>query len=213
MYRQTFKIAQWAAVIVAMIATDMASAAVSASRLFTRDQFAYAQYFQNSADGCESLSIEVFASKSMTRTNQIHSFQPTLRAQLSSFNFCTGVSVFQSGANESPSIDIRQDLSVASTSGLVVMADENGIQRMLQVNITWSGGELSTDRTKTVHTTPLSRTMVRTTGSIRNSTAIKGALVLDGIDLLGAGNAVQSSGINGFVTSSKGSTIEIIRTQ
>ena len=63
----------------------------------------------------------------------------------------------------------------------IAMFDEFGASRTIQINLTWSGGELSTDKNKYVTTSPYTRTMVKSTASIRNSTSITGALVLDGL--------------------------------
>jgi hypothetical protein len=201
-----------AATAALMLAATTAEASVSVSRVITRDKFAYANYFETSADGCESLSIEVFASRSMTRTNDAFTFQPLLRAQLSSYNYCTSVSNFMSGTSDAaPKIRFGEDIAVASASGIVVMVDENGASKTVFVNLEWRGGVLTTDKTKTIETSPTSRTIVRTTGSIRVAEAVTGTLLLEGTDVLSPNHATQSAFINGFITSSKGATIEIVR--
>lgn len=144
----------------------------------------------------------------MTRYVSDFSFyMPLVRAQLTSYNYCTGVFSFRSGADEAPVIDIKPDLMRANVKAFVVMDDGLGTQQTAQINLLWSGGDLTTDKSKTVYTSPYSRTMIRTAASIRHSNSVTGSLMLDGVDLL----AVPGSGVGGFVTSSKGASIDVIR--
>jgi hypothetical protein len=53
--------------------------------------------------------------------------------------------------------------------------------------------------------------MIKSVSSLRHSESVTGSLVLNGVDLLGADNPNYVVGISGFVSSSKGSTIDIIR--
>jgi hypothetical protein len=189
-----------------------AAAQTTVTRVFTRDAWTYAQNFQTSPDGCESVGIDVFAFKNKVRFNNVSVFMPVIRAQLVSSNFCTGVFMFLAGDDQAPNIDIKQDLTRATAVGSVVMRDEFNYTRALLVGLTWSGGEISTDKSRTTTTSPFTRYMVRTTASIRNSTSITGTLVLDGVDLLAASNPAQSRSISGYVVGAKGSTIDIVRT-
>lgn len=190
------------------LAASAASAQATIYHVLARDQFAYASAFSSSADGCISSTLEVFASKSMTRyVTDFSIYMPIVRAQGYSSNNCTGVSVFASGADEAPVIDIKPDLTQATAKAIVVMTDELGNQQTVQINLVWSGGDLSSDKTKLVFTSPYSRTMVRSAASFRNSSSITGSLTLDGVDVL----AIPGSWTTGFVTSSKGASIDIIR--
>jgi hypothetical protein len=190
------------------IAVSAASAQAAIYHVLTRDQFAYALAFSSSADGCTSSALEVFASKSMTRyVSDFSIYMPIVRAQGYSINYCTGAFVFASGADEAPVIDIKPDLTRATAKATVVMIDELGNQQTVQLNLVWSGGDLSSDKTKLVYTSPYSRTMIRSAGSIRNSNSITGSLTLDGVDVL----AIPGSWTTGFVVSSKGASIDIIR--
>lgn len=197
----------------AALISTVAGAQTAVTRVLTRDTFSYAQYFQTSPDGCESSSLEVFASKSMTRySHNLTIYMPLVRTQLFSFNYCTQVLSFMSGVDEAPTIDVKPDLTRATVSATVVMMDEFSNIKTVQLSLTWSGGELSTDKTRLVFTSPYSRTMIRAMGSIRNSTSITGTLVLDGVDLLAPTNPAQSRFILGYVTSSKGVSIDLVRT-
>jgi hypothetical protein len=196
---------------------DKAAAATAPAttvyRVLTRDTFAYASYYEYGADGCSQRAVEVFGSQSMTRTNNTSVFMPIVRIQMSTYNFCTGEFSFMSGADEAPVISISNNLTSANVKGTVVMMDELGNTKNVVADLNWSGGEITTDRNRYVTTSPYSRTMVRSTGSVRNSTSIVGTLVLDGLDLFSPENVNQSSGIFGFVTASRGTTIDIIRTR
>lgn len=189
------------------------TAAATVYRVMTRDSFAYASYYEYSSDGCSQRAVEVFGSQSMTRTNNTSVYMPIVRIQMFTYNSCTGELTFMSGADEAPVISINSTLTVANVKGTVVMMDEFGNTKTVVADLNWSGGELSTDRQRYVSTTPYSRTMVKSTGSIRNSTSIVGTLVLDGLDLFSPENVNQGSGIFGFVTASSGASIDIIRTR
>jgi hypothetical protein len=194
-----------------MSVNTSAFAQAQVTRVFTKDRFAYAQYVDTSPDGCTSSSVEVFASESMTRYNTTDAFFPIIRAQRFAYNFCTFVLVFMSGANEQPSLSYSKDLSSATASGLVMMTDDFGNPHSIEVNLTWSGGVLTSDKSRTVFTSPRSRTMIKSVSSLRHSESVTGSLVLNGVDLLGADNPNYVVGVSGFVSSSKGSTIDIIR--
>ncbi len=187
--------------------------ATTVYRVMTRGAFAYASYYEYGADGCSQRAVEVFGSESMTRTNNTSVFMPIVRIQMSTYNFCTGEFTFMSGADEAPVISIHNTLNAANVKGTVVMMDEFGNTKTAVANLTWSGGELTTDKYMYVATSPYSRTMVKSTGSVRNSTSIVGTLVLDGLDLFSPENVNQGSGIFGFVTASSGTSIDIIRTR
>ena len=168
-------------VVLALCAASLAtvSAAQTAiQHVLTKDTTSYALYFQTSQDGCESSGTEVFGSKSMTRYTNFGIFAPLVRAQRYFVNFCTGASGFMSGADEAPTIDFKPDLSRGAVGATVVMLDEAGVPHTLQIALTWSGGEITTDKQRTVFTSPLSRTMIISSASLRNSTLLNGALVL-----------------------------------
>lgn len=187
--------------------------ATTVYRVMTRGTFAYASYYEYGADGCSQRAVEVFGSESMTRTNDYSLFYPIVRVQMSRYDFCTGEFSFMSGADEAPVISISNNLMSANVKGTVVMMDEFGNTKTVVADLNWSGGELSTDKYRYVTTSPYSRTMVKSAGSIRNSTSIVGTLVLDGLDLFSPENVNQGSGIFGFVTASSGASIDIIRTR
>jgi hypothetical protein len=147
----------------------------------------------------------------MTRYNTTDAFFPMLRVQRFTYNFCTLLLVFMSGANEQPNLSYSKDLSTATASGLVMMTDDFGNPHYIDVNLTWSGGVLTSDKSRTVFTSPRSRTMIKSVSSLRQSDSVTGSLILDGLDLLGTANPNPVGGISGFVSSSKGSTIDIIR--
>ena len=102
---------RWVAIsaVLALAATTAVAAAV-VTPVFTNDESAYAQYFQNSTDGCVSMSLEVFSSDSMTRYNDTSTALPTVRAQLFSYNYCTGEFIFMSGVDEAPALFTNKDL-------------------------------------------------------------------------------------------------------
>jgi hypothetical protein len=189
---------------------ERAAAAATVQRTVTRDKFAYANYFESTND-CESISVEVFASKGSVRSDGTSSEESLLRAQLVTTNFCTGASGFLSGAAVPEAIRFRNDLAQAATTATVRLDDFMGTTRTLRVDLAWAGGELTIDKTKHVTVTPLSRTVIKTVGEIRRSETISGVLALDGIDLLAANRPLLSSFTTGFVTASKGVTIEVTR--
>ena len=104
----------------------------------------------------------------------------------------------------------RQAKSVRAT---LVLSDLASLNLPLSLDLQWSGGLLATEpKTRTITTVPGLKTIVTTSSGIRNSELVTGALVLNGLDLLSPANVTAGSGISGFVTVSKGSTIEITRT-
>jgi hypothetical protein len=193
-------------------ANEQAAAARAASvqRTVTKDKFAYANYVE-STNNCESVSVEVFASKGSVRSDGTSSEQSQLRAQLITTNFCTGTSGFLSGEAVPDVIRFRNDLAQAAATATVVLHDLMGTTMTLRMDLVWAGGELTTDKMKHVTVTPVSRTVITTVDEIRRSETISGTLVLDGVDLLAANRPVQSRSTTGFVTASKGVTIEIMR--
>jgi hypothetical protein len=92
----------------------------------------------------------------MIRYNTSSSGGPLVRAQVSAYNYCTGVFTFMSGADEFPSLFTKNDLTLSTASAAVQMTDDFGTVRMLVVNLTWSDGALGSEeeRTKTVFTSP-----------------------------------------------------------
>lgn len=203
-------------VVLALCAASLAtvSAAQTAiQHVLTKDTTSYALYFQTSQDGCESSGTEVFSSKSMTRYTNFGIFAPLVRAQRYFVNFCTGASGFMSGADEAPTIDIKPDLSRGAVGATVVMLDEAGVPHTLQIALTWSGGEITTDKQRTVFTSPLSRTMIISSASLRNSTLLNGALVFDGVNLMDTSIPVQTRFTTQFLVSAKGTSIDIVRTR
>jgi hypothetical protein len=191
------------------VAGETAFAQAAIDHLLTRDRWAYLYAFSSSENGCVSSSYEVFAIKSMIRyVTDFTEFVPVVRAQTFSYNYCTGVLTFASGQDDAPVIDIKPDLSRATSTAVVVMRDEFGNQQMAQINLAWSGGEISSDKTKTVFTSPYSRTMIRSDGSVRYSDSVSGSLKVDGVERL----AIPGAGSIGFVASGKGSVIDVVRT-
>lgn len=179
----------------------------------TRDAFAFANYFEFSND-CQQFAVEVFAFESRLRSDATATSSSTVHAQLSAFDACTGSIAFMSGVTDTDAIKIRNDLTHAQASATVVMQDEFGASRTLVLNLAWNGGVITFDQNdKVVTITPVSKTVVKTFGQARTSDSVSGSLVLDGVDLLAPGRPLVGSGINGFVTRSKGSTIEIVRTR
>ena len=177
-------------------------------RATTRDKFAFAAYAESS--GCEGLALEVFAGETLAKSDGTSTSSALVRAQLFTVNSCTGAIAFMSGFTETGTMRFRANLARVTVEGTVVMQDEFGATRTVSIQLDWDGGLLTTDKDKTVTVTPVSRTIVRTVGKIRQSETITGALVLDGVDLL-APSRPGSLGISGFVVASAGSTIEITR--
>lgn len=194
-----------------IVADTTREQATAVQRIATRDKFAYASYFEDSG-GCETLNVEVFALASSIRSDGTTSKQSEVRAQLVATDFCTGVSVFLSGMAVPETMRFRNNLTHAAVTATVVLDDLMGTTKRLSIDLAWDGGDLMTDKTKYVTVTPTSRTVIKSTGSIRRSETILGALVLDGADLLAADRPVRSRFTTGFVTASGGSTIEITRT-
>ena len=194
---------------------EQAAAAESSGRVVqsvkTRDNFSYANYFEFSND-CQSFAVEVFASKSLVKTNGSAAPSARVFAQYSSFDACSNEFAFMSGANETGAIKFRNDLSHASAKASVVMEDGLGGAKTVVVDLAWDGGELTIDqKNKTVNVTPVSRTVIKAIDQLRMSEAVTGALVLDGTDLLAAARPPGNRGISGFVVGSKTSTIEVVR--
>ena len=115
-----------------------------------------------------------------------------------------------SGSTETGTMRFRANLARVTAEGTVDMQDEFGTTRTVAIQLDWDGGVLTTDKDKTVTVTPISRTIVRTVGKIRQRETITRALVLDGVDLL-VPIRPGSLGIAGFVVASAGTTVEITR--
>lgn len=199
-------------VVLAMCATllgTVAAAQTSVQRVLSRDAFLYGQYFQTSQDGCESMFVEVFASKSLTRYNDFSIFKPSVIGQINAYNACTQVFTFMSGIDEAPTIDVRANLASANVRATVNLWGD--ATATLLVDLSWSGLETTTDKTRTITTSPYTRTIFYTTGSLRNSTSITGTLVLNGVDLLAPSNPVLGR-MTGLVFTSRLVTIDIVRT-
>jgi hypothetical protein len=153
-----------------------AAAAQSRSvlRIATRDKLAYANYFESS-NGCESLSVEVFAFKTLLRSDGTSSKESLVRAQLVATDFCIGISTFLSGAAVPEAIGFRNDLTQASVTATVVLDDLAGTTRTLNIDLAWGGGELTSDKFKKVTVTPTTRTSIKSVSEIRRSETIAGA--------------------------------------
>ena len=131
--------------------------------------------------------------------------------------------IFDAIADE-PSDELARARSVGSRAvkamralwnnvAMITRLDDAGIPHSLQIALPWSGGEITSDNQRTVFTSPLSRTMVNSSGSIRNSTLLSGTLVFDGVNLMDTSIPVQSRFTTQFLVSAKGSSIDIVRTR
>jgi hypothetical protein len=201
-----------AALLVGLLAFAPAAAlaAVSVTRFSSSERFALAQFFAVSADGCETLSLQIVANDRASPPDSPAEPPPTLRAELVLFNACTGEFHLATGSTASASVDIRHDLRRATATGTLVLVDESGALHTLQVDLRWTGGALTADRTRMVESSPCSRTFVRVRSAVRDASSVTGSLVLDGVDLL-AGGGTMAPGIGGFIASGTGSSIEIVR--
>ena len=160
------------------------------------------------------MEIDVFADRSVIRTGGPRQKASTVRGQVFIFNSCTGELAFASSMDENATLDFNHDLTLVSVRATLVLSDLASLNLPLSLDLQWSGGLLTTEpKTRTVTTIPGLKTIVTTSSGVRTSELVTGALVLNGVDLLSPANATAASGISGFVTVSKGSTIEITRTR
>lgn len=185
----------------------------SFTRVSTADKTAFASYFQFCTDGCQGVAIDVFADRSVIRASGSRQKASTVHGQVFIFNSCTGELAFASGVDENATLDFNHDLSLVSVRATLVLSDLASLNLPLSLDLHWSGGLLTTEpKTRTVTTVPGLKTVFTTSSGVRQSESVAGALVLSGVDLLSPANVTAGSGISGFVTVSKASTIEITRT-
>ena len=183
--------------------------------VLTKGRTAIAQYFQYTDGYCKATAIDVFALSSTTRYVANTAYETTsLFVQLFEYNSCTGTDEkFLSGSTDSFTFSIPNTLDPATASGEVVMSDFNGNSKTVRVNLKWQGGTLVKDRNRFVWVSEFERFIVKTADAVRTGGAISGSLVVDGVDLLLPTNIVDYSFISGFVTSTKGGSIDIMRSR
>jgi hypothetical protein len=196
-------------------ASEAAFGATQVYTVLTKGRTAIAQYVQYTDGYCKATSIDVFAMSNSTRYVSDTSYEAaSLVVQVYEYNSCTGTDErFLSGYTESFKLSIPNTLDPATASGEVVVSDSNGSSKTVRVDLRWLGGTLSKDRSRFVWASEFERFIVKTADAVRTGGTISGSITVDGVDLLSPVNVVDYSSISGFLFSTKGGSIDIMRSR
>lgn len=191
-----------------------AASAATVYQVVTDGRFAVASYF--GSNGCVSLGLDVFAQQGQIRSDPSNALSESyVHAQLVSVDWCVpgGAESFMSGRIDTQEMKFRHDLSHVVASASIRMKDSAGNGKTVLLDLVWSGGELTTDASKSMIVTPLTRSFVKTDGAFRASESVSGTLKLDGVELLATDPPVANGYVQGMVASSGGLTIDINRSR
>lgn len=190
-------------------ALTLASPSSAATDTFQfRGENAYAQFRQESSDGCASTVVDVWAYNDVVR-NEPGPPTRQSRANVSygTYNWCTGSFSGGYGSSTDVTFNANANLSSASLTATVPVFDySNGSTKNITVAVNWTGtGEVSRGRENSSNSGPGYVYRSRYNGSSRQAQA-SGSITLDGSSLF-----TNAAANFGYLGSSSSGSVTITR--
>ena len=152
-----------------------------------RSKTAYANFATpRSAGGL--VVVDVFASEQLLNDADRRTVRKVVSARVFASGTRSGQPGWFMGQTEASTMKIHDDLQQAAAIATVVLSDEFGSTRTLSLNLSWRGGELVLGKTsRCAIGLAATRDQVAARDRVCACRSVAGSLLLDGMELLGAG--------------------------
>ena len=167
-----------------------------------RSKTAYAN-FATPRSASELVVVDVFASEQVLDNSHRRTVRKVVSARVFASGARSGQSGWFMGQTEASTMKIHDDLQQAAAIATIVLSDEFGSMRTLSLNLSWRSGELvlgKTSRCAIGSTATGDRVAAR--DRVCACRSVAGSLLLDGIELLGAGRQPACRFVIGHLSAS-----------